>query len=107
MNATLITFAIILAIIITCMLIAPKKRPNAMLETAAAHSMTTQPTINYSGNPNRIGAYVYIMETDTPNPEHDWAGTFIGMRDGLAMVRDRETNVVAHVSREQLYAAMR
>lgn len=86
---------------------AGKKSPHALPASAAAHQLASAPTINYSGNPNRIGAYVYVMEADAPDPGLDWAGTFIGMKDGMMLVRDTTTHVVAHVNRDHVYSAQR
>lgn len=72
---------------------------------AASHALTA-PQINYAGNPYRVGAYVYVMEDSAPSA-HDWCGTFLGMSNGMAMVRDRDSLVVAHVNRDQLYSAQR
>lgn len=67
-------------------------------------STLTAAAINYAGNPYRVGAYVYVMETGQPS-EHDWTGTYIGMHDGYALIRDQTTHVVASVNKDQLYAA--
>lgn len=77
------------------------------ITAAEAHAMTQAPiAINYQGNPYRAGAYVYVMEAGQPT-EHDWAGTYIGMQDGMALIRDHATNQIVNVPKDQLYSAQR
>ena len=72
----------------------------------AAHATTTgAPQISYTGNPYRIGAYVYVQEDSSPS-SIDWTGTFLGMRDGMALVRDT-SGMVVNVSKDLLYSAQR
>lgn len=74
----------------------------------AAHALTTPaaPSINYAGNPYRVGAYVYVQELAAPGAD-DWTGTYLGMADGMALVRDQASLVVTHVNKDQLYSAQR
>lgn len=59
-----------------------------------------------NANPYRIGAYVYVQE-NTMRSDMDWTGTVIGMSNGMVMVRDNDSNVVAHVNKDQVYGAKR
>lgn len=101
----IVWFGIIIAFLTVCALFAPHggNRTAPLLAAQPAHQGAG---INYSGNPYRIGAYVYVMEDSAPS-EHDWQGTFLGMSNGMAMVRDRDSLVVAHVGKDQLYGAAR
>lgn len=106
---TYLPFGAAILIILACMLTAPRnqhRNRNTLLDTAAAHANTQTPGINYAGNPYRVGSYVYVMETGQPS-EHDWHGTYIGMQDGYALIRDQATHVVASVNKDQLYSAHR
>lgn len=101
----LIPFGAVLAILAVCTL--ASRQPRRPLTALEGHALTqSAPTINYSGNPYRMGAYVYVMESSAPS-EHDWQGTYIGMQDGYALIRDEATGVVASVNRDQLYSAQR
>lgn len=84
---------------------APHTGAHSRSRAAEAHALTT-PGINYAGNPYRIGAYVYVQEDSAPG-SFDWQGTFLGMRDGMALVRDIDSGTTVHVNRDQLYLATR
>lgn len=109
MTAPFVAFTVLIIVCILVPLFAPQraKRYARQVGAAEAHAMSAPfGNINYAGNPYRIGSYVYVMENTDPS-DLDWQGTFIGMSNGMAMVRDQETHVVAHVNRDQLYSAQR
>lgn len=98
-------FGVIILTLTVCALFAPHGT-NRVAPLLAAQPAHVPSPINYAANPYRIGAYVYVMEDASPS-EHDWRGTFIGMNNGMAMVRDQDSLIVAHVNKDQLYGATR
>lgn len=106
MNEPLIAFSALTVLFVIIRLVRRKPQRTMSLTAQAVALRGNTPSINYTGNPYRSGAFVYVCEDSQPS-EHDWLGTFIGMLDGMALVRDHETHTIVNVAKDQLYSAQR